>query len=300
MTVLVTGGTGSIGREVTAALLARGAVVRSLVRGPDRARLLPSGVEPVIADLRDPASVRAALTGVTAALYVSPHDPAEERMADTFANACERLQVRLVFAGVYAGGSNAVVRWCTRALVGLVMPHYRSKLRIGHRMARAQARSVVFGLTNYYQNDELIRAEIVEGRYALPAQGGGVNRIDLRDVGEIVARAMTDPAFPAGAYPLAGPESVTGVQAARIWGEALGRTVRYEGDRPHWPDVLARNLSGPKLADFQRSYGFLAKRGLPTSARDVATTTRLLNRPPTRYETYVRDTARRWASEPAG
>jgi uncharacterized protein YbjT (DUF2867 family) len=240
--------------------LARGAVVRSLVRGPDRARLLPPDVEPVIADLRDPASVGAALTGVTAALYVSPHDPAEERMADTFATACERLGVRLIFAGVYANGSNAVMRWCTRTLVGLVMPHYRGKLRIGHRMAQAKARPVVFGLTNYYQNDELIRAEIIEGRYGLPAHGRGVNRIDLRDVGEVVARAMADPAFPSGAYSLAGPESVSGVQAARIWGEALGQPW-LRGDRPHWRTYWPNERT--KLADFRRSYGFAASAVCP-------------------------------------
>ncbi|MFG2042451.1 SDR family oxidoreductase [Dactylosporangium sp. NPDC048998] len=294
MTVLVTGATGSIGREVTAALLARGADVRALVRGPERARLLPPDAKPVVADLRDAASVEAALAGATAALYVSPHDPDEERMAATFVAACERLGVRLVFAGVHVSGYNVVVRWFLRKLIGLGLPHYRGKLRIGHRISRSKARPVLFGVTNYYQNDELIRADILAGRYGLPANGAGVNRIDLRDVGEVVARAMTDPAFPSGAYALAGPESVSGARAAQVWSEVLGRPVRYEGDRPDWPDVLARSLSGPKLADFQRSYAFVAKRSMPTSARDVATTTRLLGRPPRRYETYVRDMAERW------
>src|SRR5690349_197310 len=98
MTVLVAGATGNIGKEVTAALLARGAAVRALVRSPERAELLPRGVEAVIGDLRDVRAVETALTGVTAALYVSPHDPDEELMAEAFVSACERLGVRLVFA----------------------------------------------------------------------------------------------------------------------------------------------------------------------------------------------------------
>lgn len=296
MTVLITGATGSIGGEVTAALLARGVAVRALVRRPDRARVLPPGVEPVVADLRDAASVEAALTGVTAALYVSPHDRAEERMAATFVAACERLGVRLVFAGVHAGGSNAVARWFMRRLVGLLLPHYRGKLRIAHRISRSQARPIVFGLTNYYQNDELIRADIIEGRYGIPVHSTGVNRIDLRDVGEVVARAMTDPAFPSGSYTLMGPESISGVQAAQVWSRVLGRPVRYEGDRPDGTDVFARSMSGRKLDDFQRTYAVLAKRGVPTSVRDVAVTTRLLGRPPRRYETYVREMAERWGA----
>jgi uncharacterized protein YbjT (DUF2867 family) len=295
MTVLVTGATGSIGREVAAALLARGADVRALVRGPDRVRQLPSGVEPVIGDLRDAASVEAALTGVSAALYVSPHDPAEERMAQTFVDACDRLGVRLVFAGTYIHAPNAVARWIMRALVGFALPHYRGKLRISHRMTRARNRPVVFGLTNYYQNDELIREDILEGSYILPVHDSGVNRIDLRDAADVVSRAMTDPGFPSGGYSLVGPESISGLQAARIWSGVLGRPVRYDGSRPDWAELLGRRLSGQKLADYQRSYRFVARRGIPTSPTEVAATTLLLGHPPRTYEMYVRDTAAQWS-----
>jgi uncharacterized protein YbjT (DUF2867 family) len=288
MTVLVTGATGSIGREVTAALLARGAAVRALVRSPERTSALPPGVEPVVADLRDAPAVEAALGGVSAALYVSPHDPAEELMAGNFVAACERQRVRLVFAGVHAGGPTAVSRWLMRRLARLILPHYR--------ISSSRGGPVVFGLTNYYQNDELIRADILDGRYGLPVSRAGVNRIDLRDVGEVVAGAMTDPAFPTGSYLLAGPESISGERAAQVWGEVLGRPVRYDGDRPDWADAFARTLDGQKLADFQRTYAVLARRGVPTSARDLAATTRLLGRPPRRYETYVLDTAVRWGA----
>jgi uncharacterized protein YbjT (DUF2867 family) len=295
MLVLVAGATGSIGREVTAALLARGAAVRALVRGPDRVALLPVGVEPVIGDLRDAASVEAALRGVTAALYVSPHDADEELMAEHFVGACERLDVRLVFAGVAMTGANPVLRWCIQALVSTFLPHYKGKLRIARRVAgAARTRPVVFSVANYYQNDELVREEILAGRYPLPAHRAGINRIDLRDVGEVVARAMTDPGFPAGAHGLVGPASISGAGSAQIWADVLGRPVRYTGDSPDWQDLLARRLTGAKLADYLRSYGFLAKHGLPTPAGELAATTALLGRPPRDYETYARDMASLW------
>ncbi|MBX6752191.1 MAG: NmrA family NAD(P)-binding protein [Micromonosporaceae bacterium] len=296
MTVLVTGATGSIGREVVRALCDRGSAVRAMVHSPGRAHLLPDGVETVVADLADTASVAAALDGVSAALYISPHDPAEEQLAESFVRECERLGVRLVFAGVYIGASNPLVQWFMRRLFNAVMPHYRGKIRIAKRMCKVP-NSVVFGVTNYFQNDELIRAEILDGHYVLPTHEAGINRIDLRDVAELVARALTDPSFPAGAYALTGPELVSGTQAARIWSEVLGRPVRYEGDRPDWPDVLARHLSGQKLADYLRTYRVLARVTAPTSAREVAATTRLLGRPLRRYETYVRDMAPQWIME---
>jgi uncharacterized protein YbjT (DUF2867 family) len=300
MTILVAGATGSIGTEVVAALLARGARVRALVRTRERAHLLPPAVEPVVGDLRDTAAVAAALSGVDAALYVSPHDPDEERMADAFVGACDDLGVRLVFAGVVLTARSRLARLSTEVLVSTFLPHYRGKLRIARRVAAAKHRPVLLGVPNFFQNDEVVRADILGGRYVLPTHRSGVNRIDLRDVGEVAARALTDPAFPAGTHGLAGPESVSGQRSARVWSEALGRPVRYDGDRPDWPDLLGRHLSGAKLADFRRSYRFIARFHLPTSARDLAATTALLGRPPGRYETYVRDTAARWEAHSAG
>ncbi|MFJ4874104.1 SDR family oxidoreductase [Streptomyces sp. NPDC088745] len=63
--VLVTGATGSVGRQVVAELLARGARVRALTRNPARAGF-PAEVEVVRGDLADPATLAPALDGVEA------------------------------------------------------------------------------------------------------------------------------------------------------------------------------------------------------------------------------------------
>jgi uncharacterized protein YbjT (DUF2867 family) len=235
MTVLVTGATGSIGREVVQALRDQGSAFRALVRTPQRVRALPDGVDAVVADLADPAAVAAALDGVRAALYVSPHDSAEEQLAATFARECERRGVRLVFAGVYAHASNAFTRWCLRRVFGVVMPHYRGKVRIGERLARVPG-SVMFGLPNYFQNDEVIRADILDGHYTLPTHPAGLNRIDLRDVGELVARALTDASFPTGRY---------GADHRRAGGPALERGARPTGALRGRPSRLAGTAGPP-------------------------------------------------------
>ncbi|MFF3325700.1 NAD(P)H-binding protein [Streptomyces sp. NPDC002889] len=64
MTNLVTGATGTVGRQVVAELLRRGHSVRALTRDPAKADL-PDGVEVVQGDLTDPATLAAALKGVT-------------------------------------------------------------------------------------------------------------------------------------------------------------------------------------------------------------------------------------------
>ncbi|MET7424599.1 hypothetical protein [Dactylosporangium sp. NPDC005555] len=205
--------------------------------------------------------------------------------------------MRVVFAGVYLGGRTAASRWLLRTALGLALPHYRGKLRIAHLMSRAGADPVVFGLPNYYQNDEIVRDDILAGGYPLPVHDKGVNRIDLRDAAEIVARALTEPAFPSGGHVLSGPASISGAGAARVWSDALGRPVRYDGTGD-WRAVLTRRLDGQKRDDFLHTYALLAKRGMATSARSVAATTALLGRPSRSYESYVRDTADLWQAAP--
>ncbi|MFC3737272.1 SDR family oxidoreductase [Paractinoplanes deccanensis] len=290
MTVLVVGATGSVGAHTTSALLARGADVRALVRGADRAAALPDGVTPVLGDLRDEAAVTAALTGVTAALYTTPHDPDEERLAEIFASACERLGVRLVFCGVYAGG-------LLRVIYEMFLPHYRGKVRIGARMRRSPVCDVVLAPTNFYQNDEIVKSDILGGRYPLPAHPRGVNRVDLRDVGEVLARALTDPTFPAVTGTLAGPASISGREAAETWAAELGRPVEYQDAESTWFAALARGLSGQKLQDFRKTYRLLSRVPVPTKPRDVEMITRLLGHPPRPYADYVHDTAAEWAVE---
>ncbi|NGO08699.1 NAD(P)H-binding protein [Streptomyces sp. HC44] len=62
--ILVTGATGTVGRQVVAELLARGHAVRALTRDATRAAL-PVGVEVVQGDLTEPDSLIPALEGVT-------------------------------------------------------------------------------------------------------------------------------------------------------------------------------------------------------------------------------------------
>jgi nucleoside-diphosphate-sugar epimerase len=82
--VLVTGGTGFIGRHLVAALRAQDTPVRVVIRRADLADSIAAlGAEPVVGDLRDPAVVPRAVAGVRAVYHLagrlfSPGEPSRE------------------------------------------------------------------------------------------------------------------------------------------------------------------------------------------------------------------------------
>lgn len=300
MTLLVVGATGTVGGEVVHALVERGAEVRALVRSKERARrALPSSVELAAGDVRDRASLERAIEGVDAMFYVSPHEADEEALAQTVLEVCEARGVRLVFFGVHADGANRLSRGFKRLALGLLLPHYAPKLRISERVRRSRTKTSVILSTNFFQNDELFRDSILGGEFVTPLSAKGINRVDVRDIGEGVARVLLDPTLAAPVVPIVGSVAFSGAESAAVWSRVLGREVRYTGeDFARFERDVVRVLEGRKREDILASYRALGKLHVPTEAAQLAATTALLGRPPRAYEDYVRDVSARWARQP--
>lgn len=156
------------------------------------------------------------------------------------------------------------------------------------RVRRSKAQPVVLMPSNFFQNDEMFRAEIDAGRYPQPIGERGVNRVDCRDIGDAAARALTDPSIASGAYPLVGPDlTLTGPECAATWARHLGRAVAYEGDIAAWWALSEGRMHAREREDFQKTYRIFARRRLPARPEDVARLTTLLGRAPTSYDAYV-------------
>ena len=282
--IAVVGATGTMGGHVLDALVARHANIRVLVRRRHPDGTFASGVTQVVADLRDEQALRTALADVRAALYISPHDTDEELLAANFVRAAEATGTRIVFAGVHLPARGIAGR-LQLALTSAVLPTYRGKLRIGQRIAASRTDPVIFSPTNFFQNDEIVEADIHDGTFPLPMRCA--NRVDVRDLAELCARALLEPGHPAGEHTVAGPASLSGRQCAQIWATALHRPVRYVGDDDNqWVPVLERRLRGQKLVDMITTSRLLARRKIvmPGAARATAA---LLGRPPRNYADYV-------------
>lgn len=286
--ILVIGGTGSMGREVLAALRRRDVAARALVRDPARLATR-DGVEVCLGDLRDGDSLRRAVEGARIVFSMSPHEADEIELARAVVDACEQAGARLVFAGVHVTSRTRPGAWLMRKVYGRIMPKYRGKMALAAAIERSRTDPVILVPSNFMQNDEVLLEEILHGRFVQPCSPKGLNRVDLRDVGEIAANILVDPAFPGGTYDLVGPRSLSGPECAQVWAEALGTEVRYVGDDDAALEAaLTAHLTGQRRDDWLSSMHLLRSFEVKTNPKELAATTRLLGRPPTDFTDYVR------------
>jgi uncharacterized protein YbjT (DUF2867 family) len=297
--ILVLGGTGLMGREVLAALRRRGATARVLVRDPARLATL-EGVEVVVGDLRDPDSLARAVQGVSTVFHISPHEVDEVELTRGVIRACEQAGARLVFAGVHVSAGNALAGWLVRRVYGRILPRYRGKLAIGRLVETSATDPVILVPSNFMQNDEVLLDVIRGGEFVHPCSAKGLNRVDLRDVGEAAATVLLDRSVPSGSYAVVGPRSLTGPECAQVWSEALGVPVRYAGDDDEALEAaLTRHLTGHRREDWLASLRMLRGLRVKASPRQLAQTQRLLGRPPTDFRDFVARVAAEHVPAPA-
>ena len=285
--ILVVGARGRVGREVIAALSTTGARVRALVRTPS-----PSPrVYEVIGDLRDRASLAAALDGVERAFFVTPHVEDEEALGRGFVDAAVAAGVkRIVFASAYHADFTSSLGYRMFARAMSLFTHYGPKLRVEGHVRRCGASPVVLMPSNFFQNDDLFLDVIRAGRYPQPLGDKGVNRVDTRDIGDAAARALTDDSIASGAYPLVGAEhALTGAECATLWSNALGRDVAYDGDLGRWYDLMADRMPPRDREDFRKTYKLFKRVRIAAAPAELARAEAILGHAPRSYARYVEE-----------
>ena len=90
--IVVTGSSGTIGRELVRLLSAAGAAVRAVSRDIANAQQLPH-VDPFRADLRDAQQVEAALVGASSVFLLTGNDPGFAGLQTTVIDAAARAGV---------------------------------------------------------------------------------------------------------------------------------------------------------------------------------------------------------------
>lgn len=210
-TVLVTGATGTVGSALIPALRARGATVRAMTRGREVA-----GVENAVADLRDPASVAAALEGVDAAFLNSPSAPDAAELQIQFADLARDSGVnRLVLLSQYAARADSPVRFLRWHAE--VEAHV-AELGLDHTVLRPNL---------YLQALLAFTGTIAQGWFGAPIGDAAISAIDTRDIAGSAAAVLTTAGHTDRTYTLTGPRAVTHAEIADALSEAIGRTITF-------------------------------------------------------------------------
>lgn len=270
--VTVIGGTGVTGSQVVAALKAKGARFKCVVRNPDAARaMLGAGVELVQGDLADKPTLKAAFAGTDAVYLVCGHSP---NLAQLEQNALEAARDAGVGYFVLASGTEK----------GISADSPSEIMRMHHRMENALKETGMrwaISRPNVYMSILLAMAPTIKqtGKLvsALPADTK-LTMIHPADVGECGAELLTGTGHDGNTYFLTGRTVSMGDVAKEI-SRALGKEIGYVQVTPEAARQALVDRGAPdwQIAH-QRGVMGLAAKGLMAGSTDWVE--RLTGHPP--------------------
>jgi uncharacterized protein YbjT (DUF2867 family) len=282
MTILVTGASGAVGRQVVQQLVDRGARVRALVRDPSKADF-PSTVDVVRGDLLDVPSLRRAMAGASTLFLLNGVVPDEFTQALVALNLAREAGIeRVVYLSVIHSDKY------------LNVPHFAGKFGV-ERMLEQMGFGATILRPAYFMQNDLTVMEVVTGYgvYPMPIGSKGLAMIDTRDIAEIAALELIRRAEAPGPLPLSmlnlvGPDTLTGSEVAGIWSDVLARPIHYGGDDTAGFEKNLLNVMPSWMAYDMRlmSERFLTE-GMTPDAGDVARLTALLGRPLRSYRAFA-------------
>ena len=282
MTILVTGATGRVGRQVVEQLVKRDADVRVLVRDPAKADF-PARVEIVQGDMLDIDSLRRAFAGVSSLFLLNAV------AGDEFTQALIALNIARE-----AGVERVVYLSVIHADRFVNVPHFAVKAGAERMIEQMGFSATILRPAYFIDNEHMIKDVIFNhGVYPMPIGSKGIAMVDTRDIAEVAAielirRDRAPGKLPVETINLVGPDTLTGPEVAGIWSDILRRTVAYGGDDP---SPFEQNLATfmPKWMAYEMR--LMAERfvsdGMIPEVGDVERLTRILGRPLHSYREFA-------------
>ena len=284
--IVIVGASGAVGTPTIRHLARAGAEVRALTSNPRSAERLSSlGVSgTVIGDFRSGEDVARALAGADAVLLVSPRFTEDEA----------EIGIRAVEAARTAGVEHFVYSSAFHPQLSK-MDHHATKLRIEEAVIESGLAFTIVQPSMFMQNVRVEWREVVEeGVYPRPySPDRKMSVIDTGDLGEAIARVLTDPTLRGGTYELCSGESLTHAEMAAIFSDVLGREIKAQKrSLDDWKAWAAERGWAPwsieayaRMCNHYDEYGYSGGNALALRA--------ILGREPTGYRAF----AERFAAE---
>ena len=189
-----------------------------MYRSEQDARKAPAGMQTVLGDFADKASLSKALAGVDTIFLVCSPIPKLVELEGNVIDACLEQRVRHVVLNSAMGAGEYTKSF----------PSWHRKVE--DKLKASGLAWTILRPNGFFQNIVMYNAPSIRAQGAFSAAMGNAKTslIDVRDVGAAAARALTSPAEHAGkTYELNGPEAVTNADIAARISRIIGTTVRY-------------------------------------------------------------------------
>ena len=287
MLIVVTGSSGTIGRELVRLLSAAGAEVRAVSRDPAKAPSFPHAT-PHKADLGDSLQVHDALSGASSVFLLTGNDSGFARLQETVIEAAARQGVAHLVKLSALGASDH-----SRSAIG------RDHWEVEQALQRTALRWTILRPHAFMQNwlGEVAESVRSENTIYAPIGDGRVPFIDTRDIAAVGAEVLLHAAPHIGKkYVLTGGAAVGYADLATVLSEVTGRRIVYRAiSVEEARSRMSRRGVPAPLVDASLAIAAYQRDGGPTAL--VSPTVQiLLGRPPRTIRDFARDHASQWTS----
>jgi len=213
--VILVATAGKVGSEASRLLAKRGIAVRVIVRHAKKAvALATQGIDVFKGDLEVPASIDAAIEGVTSVVLVTPPVVQQE--------------LNVIDSAVRAGVEH-VVKITTKASADSPIARRRNHAEIETALIASGLGYTLLRNNAYMQNFLMMAPGIAKtNSFSTATRDGRVGHVDVRDVAAVAAEIAASPSRHAGkTYWPTGPQVLSGTEVAALLSTVLGRTITF-------------------------------------------------------------------------
>jgi uncharacterized protein YbjT (DUF2867 family) len=236
--ILVTGASGTVGGEVLRQLREHGAAVRGAFYHPAKAAQAKStGVDAVVMDFGDRASIASGLKGVDKVFLLGATAPNQSE-----------LEINVVEEAKRAGVKH-IVKLSVLAAAGEKYTFAKLHRAVEKKIEASGVPYTFLRANQFMQNFVTYQAGTIrsEGAFYAPAKESMTSMIDVRDIAAVAEKALTEVGHTGKTYELTGSEALTNQKAAEKLSAAVGKKISYVDVPPPAFKQSAMNAGIPEF-----------------------------------------------------
>jgi len=215
--ILITGASGSVGREVVREMLKSGKEFRAMYRSEGEAAKAAPGVKPVIADFSNAASLGVALEGIDRLFLVCSPVPELVALEGNVIDASKKAGVKRIVLNSALGAGD----------YDKSFPSWHR--RVEDKLTASDLEFVILRPNGFMQNIPAFLGPSIraEGAFYDAMGSAKTSYVDVRDVAAVAVNALTTEEHAGKIYELNGPEALTQDEIAKRISENSGRVVNH-------------------------------------------------------------------------